>query len=55
MDPKEKVKYFNQCFLTLLKRIPQDSKPIEDVTIEFYTSSLPMSMVMFVKNAEKAT
>jgi hypothetical protein len=55
MEPKEKIKYFNQCFLTLMKRIPQASKPVEDVTIEFYTSSLPMSMVMFVKNVEKTT
>jgi hypothetical protein len=38
-----------------LKWIPQASKPVEDVTIKFYTSSFPMSMAMFVKNAEKAT
>jgi hypothetical protein len=55
MDTNEKVKYFNQCFLSLLKQIPRASKPAEDVTIEFYTSSLPMSMEMFVKNTEKAT
>jgi hypothetical protein len=30
-------------------------KPIEDVTIEFYTSGLPMSMAMYVKNSEKGT
>jgi hypothetical protein len=55
MESKEKIKYFNQCFLTLLKQIPQALKPVEDVTIEFYTSSLPMSMVMFFKNVEKTT
>jgi hypothetical protein len=52
MDTNEKVKYFNQCFLYLLK---QTSKPIVEVTIEFYTLSLPMSMAMFIKNVEKAT
>jgi len=50
MDPKGKVIYFNQCFLNLLKKIPRASKPTKDFTIEFYTLSLPMSMVMFVKN-----
>jgi hypothetical protein len=55
MEPKEKIKYFNQRFLTLMKRIPQASKPTKDVSIEFYTSSLPMLMEMFVKNAEKTT
>jgi hypothetical protein len=53
MDTNEKVKYFNQHLFSLLKQIPRASKPVEDVTIEFYTSSLPMSMAMFVKNAEK--
>jgi hypothetical protein len=48
MDPKEKIKYFNQRFLNLMKKIPQASKPSEDVSIEFYTLDLPMSMDMFV-------
>jgi hypothetical protein len=55
MDTNEKVKDFNQRFLSLLKWISRASKHVEDVTIEFYTSSLPMSMAMFVKNIEKAT
>jgi hypothetical protein len=38
-----------------MKRIPQASKPVEDVCIEFYSSTLSMSMEMFVKNAEKTT
>jgi len=53
MEPKEKVKDFNQRFLNLLKRISQYSKLIEDVTIEFYTLALPMSMAMFDKNEKK--
>jgi hypothetical protein len=55
MEAKEKIKYFNQRFLTLMKRIPQSSKPAEDVSIEFYTSYLIISMVMFIKNSEKST
>jgi hypothetical protein len=51
----KKVKYFNQCFLSLLEQIPQDSKPTEDITIEFYTSVLPISMEMFVKTENKYT
>jgi hypothetical protein len=35
--------------------IPRASKPIEDVDIELYTSFLPISMEMFVKNVDKAT
>jgi hypothetical protein len=48
MDTNENVKDFNQCFLSLLKKIPWASKPTEYVTNEFYTSTLPMSMAMFV-------
>jgi len=54
MEAKEKIKYFNQCFLTLMNKIPQDSKAIED-SIEFYNSSLLVSMTIFVKRDEKST
>jgi hypothetical protein len=53
MDAKEKVKYINQRFLTLMDRIPQASNPIEDVSIEFYTSNLPISIAMFLKRMRK--
>jgi hypothetical protein len=53
MDPKEKIKYFNQIFLTLTKKKNQSFKPIQYVSIEFKTSTLPMSMAMFFKNVEK--
>ena len=53
METKEKVKDFNQWFLTLRNRIPATSRPAEDVTIEFYTLALPMSMAMFVRRAAK--
>ena len=55
METKIKEKYFNQRFLTLRNRIPATSRPAEDVTVEFYTSSLPVSMAMFVRRAAKLT
>ena len=55
MDTEELVIDYNQRFLTKLKRIPHTSKTAEDVTIEFYTSGLPISMAMHVNNAEKHT
>ena len=55
MDSKEKVKYFNQRFLMLKNRIPADSRPIEGVVIELYTSTLPQTMAMFIKLKENIT
>jgi hypothetical protein len=55
MDPKERVKDFNQHFLTLRNKILETSRPINDVTIKFYTSSLPPSMAMFMKRTKKET
>jgi hypothetical protein len=55
MEAKEKVKDLNQMFLTLINKIPLASKPTDDVSIEFYTSSLSVSMVNFVKRTEKGT
>lgn len=52
---EELVNDYNQWFLKLLKWIPQDYKTTEEISIEFYTSGFPMSMVMFVKKDEKAT
>jgi hypothetical protein len=40
MDSKEKVKDFNQIFLSLINKIHDTSKLVEDVSIKFYTSSL---------------
>ena len=53
MNEHEKVKYFNEIFITLLNIIP--IKPTEAVHIECYTFSLPPNIVMFVKNQEKLT
>ena len=39
MNAKEKVKDFNQRFLTLKNRIPADSMPAESLVIAYYTKS----------------
>ena len=53
MNENEKVKYFNEKFISLLNRIP--IKPAEVVLIEYYTLALPPNIAMFVKNQEKLT
>ena len=53
INEKEKVKYFNQRFITLLNRILV--KLFKAVQIEFYTVSLSPPIAMFVKNQEKQT
>jgi hypothetical protein len=55
MDPKEKIKYFNQRFLTLVNKIPEDSRLPGNVIIEIYTSTLPSSIVIFVKREKNTT
>jgi len=37
MNPKEKIKEFNQRFLTLRNKIPTTTRLAEEVTLEFYT------------------
>ena len=53
INMKEKVKGFNQRFITLLNRIP--NKLAKVVQIEFYTTALPPPVAMFVKRKEKQT
>jgi hypothetical protein len=55
MGPKEKIKYFNQRFLKLLNKMPETSKPSLDIQIDFYSSTLPVSISMFVKRENKNT
>jgi len=55
MEPKERIKDFNQRFLTLKNKIPIASQPPEDIIIENYTSALPKYSGMFVKRAGKTT
>jgi hypothetical protein len=49
----EKVKEFNQRFITLLNKIPD--KPPEAIQIEYYTIALPLTVAMFVKRKEVRT
>jgi hypothetical protein len=46
MNPKEKVKDFNQRFLTLKNRIPTDSMPAESLVIAYYTKALHQSIAI---------
>jgi hypothetical protein len=55
MEKKEKIKYFNQHFTTILNKFHVDVEPIEALTVEYYTSSLHPSIAMFVKRAGKTT
>jgi hypothetical protein len=55
MNAKEKVKDFNQRFLTLKNRIPIDSMPAESLVIAYYTKALHQSIAIWVKRSKKAT
>lgn len=55
MDLKEKIKYFNQIFTTLLNKIPTTSWSTNEVLIEFYTSTIPITITMFVKRMGNPT
>jgi len=55
MTPKEKIKYFNQIFLTLMNKMPEYFIPTDIVIIWFYTISLPSSIFIFVKRDGKNT
>ena len=52
----KKIKDFNSRFNKLLNKIPTTSKPgVLDVQIEWYISSLPSNIEIFVDRANKAT
>ena len=53
INVNEKVKEFNQRFITLLNKIPNKSSKV--VQIEYYTTSLPLLLAMFVKRKEIRT
>jgi hypothetical protein len=54
MNPKEKIKDFNQRFLTLKNRIPMDSMPAENLIIAYYTKALHQSIAIWVKRSKKS-
>ena len=53
INESEKVKEFNQRFVTLLNKIPD--KPPEVIQIEYYTAALPLTIALFVKRKEVRT
>ena len=44
----EKIKYFNSRFNKLLNKIPATSVPGAEVQIEWYISSLPSNIAIFI-------
>jgi hypothetical protein len=55
MNPKEKVKDFNQRFLTLKNKIPTESMPAENLIIAYYAKSLHHNIAIWVKRSKKNT
>ena len=55
MSPKEKVKYFNQRFITIFNKFQPKAKPTQVLEIEVYANALPTSISMFVKTDAKIT
>jgi len=51
----ERIKDFNSRFNKLLNKIPTTSKPAVDMQIEWYISSLPSNIAIFVDKANKVT
>jgi len=51
----ERIKDFNSKFNKLLNKIPTASNPAVDVQIEWYISSLPSNIAIFVDRTNKAT
>jgi hypothetical protein len=55
MNPKEKVKDFNQRFLMLRNRILADSRPTESLIVAYYTKALHNNIVIWVKRSRNST
>ena len=53
INENEKVKEFNQRFITLLNKIPD--KPPVAIQVEYYTIAFPLTIAMFVKRKEIRT
>jgi hypothetical protein len=52
MNPKEKLKYFNQKFLTLKNQIPTDSMAAQSLIVAYYTKSLHNNITIWVKRSK---
>jgi hypothetical protein len=55
MGSKERVKYFNQIFTTLLNKFKTDTKFVEELQVDVYVNALPTPISMFVKRVGKCT
>ena len=55
MNPKEKVKDFNQRFLILKNKIPVDLMPAESLIVTYYTKALHNNIAIWVKRSKKKT
>jgi hypothetical protein len=55
MSSKERVKDFNQRFMTILNKFQPEAKPTQELQIKVYANALPASISMFVKRAAKRT
>jgi hypothetical protein len=55
MNLKERVKDFNQIFMTILNKFQPTAKPTQELQIEVYANALLASISMFVKRAAKQT
>jgi hypothetical protein len=53
MNPKEKVKDFNQIFFTLKNKIPVDSMPVESLIVAYYDKALHNNIAIWVKRSKK--
>jgi hypothetical protein len=55
MNLKEKVKDFNQIFLTLKNKILADSMPAESLIVTYYAKALHNNISIWVKRSKKNT
>jgi hypothetical protein len=55
MSLKDKVKYFNKIFASILKKFQPKAKPTQELQIKIYANVLPTSISMFMKRVSKRT
>jgi hypothetical protein len=55
MSLKERVKYFNHRFMTILNKFHPMEKPTQELQIKVYANALQASISMFLKRATKQT
>lgn len=53
MESKDKMKHFNKRFLHILNNSAANTKPHDSITVDYYKSALPTSIVQFVKRVVK--